>query len=359
MLADVLRHASNSDDSIVLASAADTINYHLDPFCVIGATTDLFRRLFDAYCRLKRLSTASLDLLFSLIELGLQIPGESNSVSLLRHDFSRIETKSVLSVSSPVSDQVPDISSEADPSLPMKLNQVLSSGVCVDEASLDTIFNVLTKALLSETDGTKLPRNDICRYLAQLRCFHPRRFDSMLVRWICKVVKSPQATLLKVLPPLIGVGCITFQAFVLLVERLSRHDTEPQMIATMNSVKMNLLELLVPQIPNQNRCLDLVSYRFHLARQEFLVKHSEGVLDIIRDAAASTSLHELEPGVSSSQRAICMVTLLRVLLTQSPENSAKNCMKNLTDQQPAFIAALQRVLDDLLGFGLRTGKCVV
>lgn len=64
MLADVLKHATNSDDSIVLASAADTINHHLDPFYVIGATTDLFRRLFAAYCRLKRLGTASLDLLF-------------------------------------------------------------------------------------------------------------------------------------------------------------------------------------------------------------------------------------------------------------------------------------------------------
>lgn len=356
MLADVLKHATNSDDSIVLASAADTINHHLDPFYVIGATTDLFRRLFAAYCRLKRLGTASLDLLFSLIELGLQIPSECNAVSVLRQEFSRIETKSVLAVSSPVSDHVPDISSETDPSLPMKLDQILSSGGCIDEATLDNIFNVLTKASESGSDETKLPRNDICRYLAQLRCFHPKRFDSMLVRWICGVIKSSPPTLLKILPPLIGVGCVTFQAFMSLVERLSRHGAGGQVMANMNVLKMDLLELLVPQSSNQDRCLDLLSYRFQSAQQEFLVNHSAGALNIIRDAAASADLHEPESGVNSNQRDLYMVKLLSILLTQSPENSAKDCMHNLTAQHPAFIAALQKALDHLLGFDMHTGE---
>jgi Transcription mediator complex subunit Med12. len=48
MLADVLKCASSSDDSTVLASVADTTNCQFDSLSVIGATTDLFRKLVDA-----------------------------------------------------------------------------------------------------------------------------------------------------------------------------------------------------------------------------------------------------------------------------------------------------------------------
>lgn len=258
ILADVLKHATNCDDSIVLASAADTINYHIDSFYVIGATTDLFRRLFVAYCRLKRLGKTSLNLLFSLIELGLQVPGESNAVAVLRQDISRVETKSVLAVPSPVSDHVPDISIGADPSLP-KLDQLLSCGGCIDETTLDSVFSVLTTALEPGSEHTKLSGNDISRYLALLRCFHPRRFDSLLVRWICDILKSSaRPPLLKFLPPLIGVGCITIPAFISLVENSLQHDIGWQAIPNVNLLKMDLLQLLVPQTPNQDSCLDLV-----------------------------------------------------------------------------------------------------
>lgn len=259
MLADVLKHATNCDDSIVLASAADTINYHLDSFYIIGATADLFRRLFVAYCRLKRLGTTSLNLLFSLIELGLQIPGEFNAVALLRQDISRVETKSVLAVSSPVSDHVPDISIGPDPSLSKKLDQLLSYGGCIDETTLDSIFSVLTKALESGSEQTKLSGNDISRHLAQLRCFQPKRFDSMLVRWICGILNSSsRPSLLKILPPLIGVGCITISAFISLVENPQQHDIGQQVIPKVDSLKMDFLRLLVQQPSNQGRCHDLV-----------------------------------------------------------------------------------------------------
>jgi mediator of RNA polymerase II transcription subunit 12 len=259
MLADVLKHAANCDDSTVLASAADTINYHLDSFSVIGATTDLFRRISDAYLRLKRQGVASLDLLFSLMELGLQIPSELNTVILLRQDFARMENKSALAVSSPVSDHVPEIFSEADPSLYAKLDQILSPGSGVDEPTWDTVFNVLIKALEFGPGQAKLSRNDTCRYLAQSRRFYPKRFDGMLIRWVCGVLKSSERpSLLIVLSPLIGVGCVTIQAFLTLVTKLSRHDGGDPAIPNMDMLKIDLVELLVAQPPEQGRYFDLV-----------------------------------------------------------------------------------------------------
>lgn len=51
-----------------------------------------------------------------------------------------------------------------------------------------------------------------------------------------------------------------------------------------------------------------------------------------------------------------MMELLRTLLTLNPKDSAKHCMRNLTGQQPAFVAALQSALDRLLDFNSRSGE---
>lgn len=258
MLADVLKYASSSNDSTVLASIADTTNCHFESLSVIGATTDLFRRLVDAYAAMKRFSAPSLDLVFSLIELGLRIPSELNTVAILRQDLSRMENKSVMAASSPVSDHIPDTFGDADPFFREKLDQLLLSGSVMDEPTLDTVFSTLTKHLESGDCHANLSANDTCRYLAQLRSFHPKHFDSVLARWVCGHLRSPDRhSLLRILPPLIGVGCVTIRAFISLVKRLTQAETagtppNPADLATY------LVQLLV--FRRESRYLDLVCY---------------------------------------------------------------------------------------------------
>lgn len=258
MLADVVKQAASSDDNIILASAADTVNYHCDSFNVIGAATDLFRRLVDAYSLLKRLGTADLELICSLIELGLQLPNEYNTVAILRQDLSRFENKSAQAAPSPLSDHIPDALSETDPSFLGKLDQFLSSGSGMDESTMDAIFDALVKVLDSGDGQTKLSANGACRYLAHLRPFHPKHFDARLVRWVCGALKSSDRIgLFKSLPPLIGVGCVTIQAFLSLVKKLLQASPTFTAIPKVDELRMNLFELLVPAA-EQNRCRDLV-----------------------------------------------------------------------------------------------------
>lgn len=101
-----------------------------------------------------------------------------------------------------------------------------------------------------------------------------------------------------------------------------------------------------------------MSYRFQLAQQEFLAKHSEETLAIIRDATVSVNRQDQKSDSKSKQHDLTgsMMKLLRVLLTQNPESSAKLCIQKLTGQQPAFIAALQKTLDCLLDFDLHCGR---
>ena len=91
-----------------------------------------------------------LDLIFSLIELGLRIPSELNTVAILRQDLSRMENKSIMAAYSPVSDHIPDNFGDTDPFLREKLDQILLTGNVMDEPTLDAIFSALTKHLEAE-----------------------------------------------------------------------------------------------------------------------------------------------------------------------------------------------------------------
>ncbi|KAJ6009663.1 hypothetical protein N7522_004679 [Penicillium canescens] len=357
MLADVLNFASSCTDSTVLASVADTTNCHFDSLCVIGATTDLFRRLIDAYAGIKRFGVPGLDLVFSLIELGLRIPSEVNTVAILRQDLSRMENKSIMAAYSPVSDHIPDNFGDTDPFLREKLDQILLTGNVMDEPTLDAIFSALTKHLEAEQGHSKLSANDTCRYLAQLRSFHPKHFDVILARWVCGHLRSPdRTTLLRILPPLIGVGCVTIRAFLALAMRLAL--STPAKIPKTAHLPADLVQLLLPST-KENRRFDLVSYRFQLAQQEFLTKNTEEALKIVCDAAASANTGDDAP-VKYSDLENSMVILLRDLLVRKPECVAQKCMQKLAEQYPAALGMVQKALDLLLGIDPHSdGKSVL
>ncbi|KAI2884029.1 hypothetical protein CBS11852_8905 [Aspergillus niger] len=353
MLADVLKQATNCDDSVVLASVADTINFHFDSLSIIGAATDLFKGLVESYARLKRLGAPSLDLIFSLIELGLRMPSEFNTVALLRQDLSRIENKSALAAPSPLSDNLSTAFNDADSSFQEKLDQILFSGGGMDESTMDSIFNSLTAALANENGHLKLSANDICRYLAYLRSFHPKRFDARLVRWVCGVLKSPsRIAMVRILPPLIGVGCVTIHAFVMLVKKLLQSERVASVVPKVTDLQLDLLELLVSQESSGSRYTDMVTYRYYLAQQEFIDKHPEECLNIIRAAVPLINMRQTESASESNLADLtkCAMVLLQTLLTQKPERMVQCCTQKLVGQDPASTMILQKALDALLGF---------
>ncbi|CEL07775.1 Putative Mediator of RNA polymerase II transcription subunit 12 [Aspergillus calidoustus] len=352
ILADVLKQATGCEDNMVLASATDTINYHFDAFCVIGATSDLFRGLIGSYARLKRYGTLNLEFVFSLIELGLRIPDESSTVALLRQDLARIESKSALAAPSPLSDHLPAAFCDVDASFQDKLDQLLSSGNGIDESSMATVFKSLTKILEYGSNLAKLSANDACRYLAYLRPFNPKYFDLMLVRWVCGLLRSTSRPVMsRILPPLIGVGCVTIQSFVSLVKKLLTSEKASPGIPELASLRLDLLQLLAPQEESNT---DLVSYRFRMARQEFMIKYPEATLNIIDDAVPllDFKLQGSNTGPLRGDLTECAATLLRTLLLQNSSLVTGYCMQKLTHHSQ-FTTVLEKAVDLLLGFDLQ------
>ncbi|KAL5337560.1 hypothetical protein BJX70DRAFT_409135 [Aspergillus crustosus] len=349
VLADVLKQATNCEDNVVLASVSDTVNYHLEALSVIGATSDLFRGLISSYARLKRSGALNLDFVFSLTELGLRLPEESSTVALLRQDLARIENKSALTAPSPLSDHVPSTTfGDPDASFQDKLDQLLSCGNGIDESTMSTIFNSLTRVLGFGNGRTNLSANDSCRYLAYLRLSNPKYFDAMIVRYVCGLLRSSSRPMMsQILPPLIGVGCVTIYSFVLLVKKLSTPEKATAVIPDMTSLRLDLLELLLPQ---EETSMDLVVYRFRLAQQEFLAKYPEDTLNIISDAIPLLSLapQQASRGSRCAGLTVCTAALLRAMLARNSSLVAKYCTQKLTCHS-SFTAVLEQAVDDLLG----------
>lgn len=80
-------------------------------------------------------------------------------------------------------------------------------------------------------------------------------------------------------------------------------------------------------------------------------------MDIARDAAASMNVQGQDSGFNQRESNLATIMkLLQILITQSPSDTAERCMQGLTSQQPGFVSALQKTLDDLLDFDLSTGR---
>lgn len=259
MLADVLNHASNSNDTTVLASAVDTINYHLDSFSVIGAAQDLFKRYVEAYSRLKGTGGPPRELLTSLVDLGVRLPSEAPAVNVLYHNLAQQSKKAGVPASSPVSDHLMETIDHANPTFLEELDQLFSSGDRMDESTMVRIFETLTKGLQTRSGKGFLSACDACRYLAQLRTFNPKHFDSLLLKWIEALLKSPtRPKLSEILVPLVGVGCVSLRPLFVLVKKLS---SDASGISDMPALQLNLLHLLGPKALDGDGPLDLVSYK--------------------------------------------------------------------------------------------------
>ena len=260
ILTDVLKHVSNSINSNVLIAALDTINHHFDSLSAIGATGDLFKAYFASYTSKASSNNATLELTTSLIELGIKLPAEIPAVAALRRDLAVLDRKYTLTASSPMSDHMSDtLSSVNSSTFPGTLAQLLTPGNNMDEATMARVFQFLSQMLVSNRPGNaKFSPQDVGLNLARLRAFNAKVFDSLMLKWVVSILLSPsRPELVAFLPPLIGVGCITFEAFLELLQKLF-NSTERE-VPDAPRLRVQVLEWLQMCPSSGGAVLDMVS----------------------------------------------------------------------------------------------------
>ncbi|KAJ9312293.1 hypothetical protein DTO271D3_7451 [Paecilomyces variotii] len=362
ILADILNDAANSDNIIVLASVVDTLNYHFDSFTVIGAMMDLWRASVDAWSRVKSAGLSTRELVYSLVELGLRLPTEASTVAILRHELFRLDCRSTLAASSPVSDHMVDTISSEKWTSNEDLDQLLSSATGMEESLLATILGNLCRRLefIGSADG-HLPLDDTCRHLVQLRSFNSKLFDTLLIRWIGQVLKStPRPRLSKVLVPLVGVGCVSLKGFFALARKMLQLESSAA-IPDAVELRLELLELLCPLSPTQRDTLNLVAYRFAIAQQEFLTKNSDEILDLIRDTGDSFVAYANSDSMKGTLLSFhaCSIPLLCHLLVRNPQSVVERCVQKLRGESRSTTNAVQKALNLLLGFNDKSDSALI
>ncbi|PGH28586.1 hypothetical protein GX50_08679 [[Emmonsia] crescens] len=352
MLADVLKYASGSDSVTVLASAVDTLNYHLDSFTAIGATSDLFKSFTGAYARIGKTELSVQDLIASLLDVAIKLPAELPTVAILRRDQLQRDRKLAMAASSPVSDHIVDTLNTANPTFTEELDQLLASGNSMDEVTMARIFDSLRKRLQAGSINGKQCAHETARYFAQLRPFNAKFFDNLMIKWVISVLKSsPRPNLSAILPPLIGVGCVTLHSFYVLAKALLHSDAHRNTIPDLAELRFNMIRLLDGRLSNGNGSQDLVAYRFKIARQEYMRQFSGEALGLMQDLLAEVS----EGGTDSPPKQFnsdllntTVTPLLCEIIVRHPATVGVGCADRLLEKFPACMNLTNQALGCLL-----------
>ncbi|QSS58957.1 hypothetical protein I7I51_08387 [Histoplasma capsulatum] len=290
MLADVLKYASGSNNVTVVASAVDTLNYHLDSFNAIGATGDLFKSFTGAYARISKTELSVQDLIASLLDVAIKLPAELSTLSMLRRDQLQRDRKLAMAACSPVSDHIVDTLNTANPTFTEELDQLLTSGNSMDESTMARIFDTLRKKLEAGSINGEQSAHETARYFANLRPFNTKLFDNLMIKWVISVLRtSPRPKLSSILPPLIGVGCVTLHSFYVLARAFLHSDAHKNAIPDLAELRIDMIQLLDDKLSNGNGSQGLVAYRFKIARQGYMRQYSGEALGLIQDLLANLS----------------------------------------------------------------------
>ncbi|EEQ35258.1 conserved hypothetical protein [Microsporum canis CBS 113480] len=351
ILADILKLLSQSTNPTVLASITDTLNYHFPSFTAIGATMDLFQSFALSYSKISKVETHLQDFIVALLDVALVLPSEASTVAVLRRDLARCEKKSAMAASSPVSEHMADTLNPVNPTFSGMLDQLLASGNCMDDATLMRIFDLLIQKLETGKADISLSFSEAARYLAQLRLFNPKTFDGLMMKRVLGIIRtSPRPKLSEFLPPLIGVGCITFPAVLGLVKKLVDTDrVGARNIPDVMQLRLDMLSVLGLENADKMVVPDLVFYRFKISRQEFIIKHFCGIVGTIRDVLidASASNSSID-GTLQEQWNKSIFPLLCELIVRHSKVAKDECVKWVTEKFPTGLRLLAQTLDSLL-----------
>ncbi|OAX82239.1 hypothetical protein ACJ72_03402 [Emergomyces africanus] len=171
----------------------------------------------------------------------------------------------------------------------------------MDEATVIRIFDSLCKRLQAGSINGKQCAHEAARYFAQLRPFNAKFFDNLMIKWVISVLKSsPRPNLSAMLPPLIGVGCVTLHSFYVLAKALLHSDAHRNTIPDLAELLLSMIQLLDTRLSNGNGSQDLVAYRFKIARQEYIRLFSGEAFGLMQDLLAELS--EGETGTSPKNK---------------------------------------------------------
>jgi len=262
ILADVLNLASSSNDQDLLASVADTVNYHSDIFSAIGAASDLFDRLTERNRTVTAGKPPTKALLVSLTDLGAHFPARSETVQQLCGQLALCEQKSAVAACSPVSDHIAEALQSAESNFHDEFEQLLTSGTSMDKQTMTRLFSTVMKRIEYAWEHSGDEYYNLGILCSRLRIFDAKHFDRLMLLWVESLLLSTSRPgLNQALLPLVSAGCLSLRA-VVGCARMLLEGTKQKEARDVARVMVDMLELIAPLVDSRPESMNQVGYNY-------------------------------------------------------------------------------------------------
>ncbi|KAI0996424.1 Mediator of RNA polymerase II transcription subunit 12 [Podosphaera aphanis] len=277
ILADVLKLVSSSKNTDVLASCADTLNFHLEIFAAIGASNELFDILISRLRILTEESdSAPRSFIVALVSLSSKLDEKVSTVQQLAYVLGRSHRKIGIDAFSPKSDHMTGI--ENLDLFTDDIEKILSSEDKLDHKTMKQLFQKITSLLEASWGKSSEQQRNCGALLATLRSFDIQLFDTLIANWIQQYLYlTTRPSLIHLFAPLIYSGCLTLEKVLEICSENMQGQARVTEFTNHGGIHLEILDLLLPT----KKIFDILSaeeaYRFRI-RQFEARRHSPAIV---------------------------------------------------------------------------------
>ncbi|KAJ8106996.1 hypothetical protein OPT61_g9171 [Boeremia exigua] len=310
LLADIVNIATSSLDPSVLASATDTMHYHLKAFRAVGAFDSLFARVVTRYAAIRTVRFPERELLLSLFNLTRTLRLENSLLQLLNYDLSRLDQKNSMAACSPASDNMGEAMCNISSTPEDEIERILSSGNSMDQQVMARVLRKITGNLQDCVNKGLMQADIYSGWFYRLRSFDDSTFDVVLNEWVNFCLLSHQVEVLFLaLPTLVGSGCMPLSGFLDSL-RAYTHKTAPGQPEIAFRVAFEGLQNLLPSEILAGTWSPQDRYRYRLEQHNLCYEADARVLHFIGEVVElGTSL----PAQKSDQQLSGLLSSRAVL----------------------------------------------
>jgi mediator of RNA polymerase II transcription subunit 12 len=348
VLADIIGIVATSLDANVLASAADTLHYHLKSFRAIGAFETLFGKLAARYAAIRTVRFPERELLISLTDLSRAAQATGPLMQALVADLSRYDHMPSAAVCSPVSDTTAEVNNGTVIDSDEDIDRILSSGTSMDQQIMARVFDKIWANLEQQCSKNSSPSGYHASWFHRLRTFDEKYFEAILLERLRFLLSSQKAELKHaVVPALVASGCFTLPDLLMVArDCVNKRKTSSQEEAL--QISLDVLDVILPSSQLSDLCQAQEAYRYRLEQRKFCHEPGDHILRFLGETLefgamvlTQASQSRLERMLSSDQvRAIVKHFALKNaqslcdhlgIGSSSYSDSTFSCLRSLLD----------------------------
>lgn len=324
ILADILGIAMQSNDMVVFAAIADTLNHHYRTFAAIGALRPLFNGLVEQYGKARLEKPLERAFLLALADLCCRLQTEPNLVVQLTSDVTRLEQRSAVAACSPASDNMADFHG-GKMDFDEEIDRILASGTSMDENMVARAFaKVVTR--IEEQIGKENGRSSkFGQWLQRLKAFDDKTFDRHMSDTISSMMLSNGQSLLHILPCAVGSGSLSLENFISFSETTIGFLRKTNVSAAANA-SLHVLDAILPMEGLQGFGLVQEIYRYRIEQEKLCQSPQGTALQLLRQAIELCSDSKNSNQPTQLEELLRNQRLLKVLRYHASRNAQDFCV---------------------------------